>query len=84
MCCLSNFILHYLYMISYHVKARIHLLLFMEILGISFLMLLGGLKSLYMVFLNPLLIISYHMEFYQKNMYLAANFIGFMRYRVLC
>ena len=36
---LSNFILHYLYMISYHVKARIHLLLFMEILGISFLML---------------------------------------------
>ena len=74
---LSNFILHYLYMISYHVKARIHLLLFMEILGISFLMLFtGGLKSPFIwCFLNPLLIISYHMEFYQKNMYLAANFI---------
>ena len=72
----AAFLLQYLYRKSWHIRARLHLLLFMEILGISFLMLFtGGLKSPFIwCFLNPLLIISYHMRFSQKTMYLVVNF----------
>jgi NarL family two-component system sensor histidine kinase LiaS len=73
----SAFLLHYLYRRSCGTRVRLHLLLLIEILGISFLMAVtGGLKSPFIwCFLNPLLIISYYMHPRQKTFYLVSNFI---------
>lgn len=73
----SEYLLNYLYKISYEIRPRLHFLLLIEISGISFLILLtGGLSSPFIwCFLNPLLIISYYMFPRQKIIYLASNFI---------
>jgi len=77
--CVSAFtpLINYLYKKSYDSASRMHLLLIMEIVGISVLiMLTGGLRSPFVwCFLNPLLLISYYMPTRQKFFYLTASFI---------
>ncbi len=74
---ISTLLLQYLYRRNYQNRGRLHLLLIIEILGISFIkMFTGGLKSPFIwCFLNPLLIISYYVFPRQKAYYLAANFL---------
>lgn len=73
----SAFLLNYLYKISYTIRPRLHLLLLIEISGISFIIVFtGGLDSPFIwCFLNPLLIISYYMFPKQKVIYLVSNFV---------
>lgn len=70
-------LISYLYKKSYSSAWRLHLLLAMEIIGISLLILLtGGLKSPFIwCFLNPMLMISYYMSPRQKFIYLGISLI---------
>lgn len=78
-CCIisSAFLLMHLYRISLDSKWRLNFLLIVEIIGIAVLMVLtGGLNSPFIwYFLNPLLIISCYMQYKEKALYLAVNFI---------
>lgn len=77
--CVTAFtlLISYLYKKSYSSAWRLHLLLAMEIIGISLLILLtGGLKSPFIwCFLNPMLMISYYMSPRQKFIYLGVSLI---------
>jgi len=77
--CVTAFtlLINYLYKKSYGIPLRLHLLLVMEIMGISILILLtGGLKSPFIwCSLSPMLIISYCMSPRQKLVYLGINII---------
>jgi NarL family two-component system sensor histidine kinase LiaS len=73
----SAFLLTYLYRISFTIPGRLYVLLFLEIVGITALMIpTGGLSSPFIwYFLNPLLIISFYLQPKEKAIFLAANFI---------
>ncbi|NLZ39500.1 MAG: sensor histidine kinase [Firmicutes bacterium] len=73
----SAALLLYLYRLSWQQKTRLFVLLFMEIIGISLLMLAtGGLRSPFIwYFLNPLLIISYYLQTKEKVFYLTVNLL---------
>jgi len=80
--CVASFtqLINYLYKKSYDNAFRMRLLLLIEIVGISFLIILtGGLKSPFIwCYLNPLLLISYYMYPRQKVLYLAVSYIIFI------